>query len=134
MLVVSVVIFCLVGLGLIGMGYRFISADPPVDYHDEILSSTAVTDEVKQVLGALYKGMGGTFVALGLGTILIAVSGVWNDLFMAKLTLLVMCCVTAAFTATAARTLEQQSSVRTPWRIAAGLVGTSVLAFVLSLL
>lgn len=134
MLFVSVVIFCLVGAGLIGMGYKYITAVPPLDYHADILSGTTVTDEVKMILGALYKVMGGAFTALGAGMILIALTGVWNDLFLAKVTVMAMSGIAGWFAITAAKHVEDQTKTKTPWRIAAGLSGLSVLGFVLSLL
>jgi len=133
MLIISVLIFCVVGLGLLAMGYKYMTAEPPMDYHAEILSGIAVTDEMKLILGALYKSMGGAFLALGLGTILIALTGVRADMFMAKLTLLVMTCTVGFLTTRAARHVQIQSNIKTPWRIAAVLTVVSLFGFLLSL-
>ncbi len=133
MLAASVVLYCLVGLALIGMGYKYISAIPPIDYHAAILSGGPVTDETVLILGGLYKVMGGCFAAFGVATLMIALTGVWSDLFWAKLTLLVMTGVTGYFATTVPRRIEAITGHRTPWRIAAGLSALSGVAFLMSL-
>ena len=134
MLGISVLIFCLVGGGLLAMAAKYIKAVPPLDYHAEIMSGSAVSDETKMVLGALYKAMGGAFAGLGVGTILLALTGLWSDSLTAKLTLVAMLCIPGWFVARATHAVEARTNVKTPWRIAAALTALSLLGFVLSLI
>ena len=133
MLFASVLVFLLTAVGVLVMAYRYITATPPLDYHGDILSGTAMTDETLTILGALYKVMGGAFAALGAGLILLTVFGVWADLFWPKLTILLMTGIAGWFATTVPRRVEARTGVRTPWRITAGLVALSALGFVLSL-
>lgn len=134
MLALSVVIYCLVGLGLIGMGYKYITTPAPMDYHREILANTPLTDETRLILDVLYKVMGGSFAALGAGIGIVALCGIWADLFWAKLAVLVMLAIAGYFATTLPHKVEAQTGVKTPWRIAAALSGLGVIAFLLALI
>lgn len=116
------------------MGYRYIMAEPPLDYHGEILSGTEINDPLVTILGALYKVMGGAFTALGVGMLLLTVFGVWADLFWPKLTILAMAGVSGWYAMMIPRAVETQTGVQTPWRIAAALLGLAVFGVLLSLL
>ncbi len=133
MLILAVLINVLAAAGAIFLAARYVQAASPLDYHVEILGG-AVEDRTAKILGALYKGMGGAFASLGLGIILVSLFGVWNDLFWAKLTVLVMFGVAGYFATIGARGLEAATGVTTPWRPAAGITGAGIVAFVLSIL
>ena len=133
MLTLAVILNLLVAAGMLGMGAKYIRAKPPMDYHANILSSVPVGDEVKMVLGALYKVMGGAFCALGAGTILLTLFGVWPDIFWAKLTILVMALISGYLATKVTKVAEDYTKVKTPWRIAAALTALAVIAFLVSL-
>ncbi|MFZ7089986.1 hypothetical protein [Primorskyibacter sp. 2E233] len=134
MLIFAVILFVLVGGGITAMGVKYLKSEVPVDYHAQILSAAPIGDATRTILGALYKVMGGAFVALGIGTILIALFGVATDLLWAKLTLLVMALISGWFAASVPKAVEAQTGVKTPWRIAAGLMALALLGFVLSVI
>lgn len=134
MLMISVILNLLVAAGLLAMGAKYVRAVPPMDYHAEIMSGASVPDSVLKILGGLYKGMGGAFLGMGAGLVLLTVFGVAADVFWAKLTILVMALISGALAAQAAKTVEDGTGVKTPWRIAAGLTGLAILAFLMSLI
>ena len=134
MLLIAVILNLVVAVGLFAMGAKYVRAVPPMDYHAEILSGAPVPDPFLKILGGLYKGMGGAFLAMGAGVILLTVFGVFSDVFWAKLTIFVMGLIAGGPATNAAKTVEDATGVKTPWRIAAGLTALVVLAFVLSLM
>ena len=127
MLMISVAVFCLVGLGMLAMAWRSIAAEPPLDYHGRILGKAQDNPSVHMVLGALCK-------ALGLGVLLLALTGIRSDVFSTKLTVLLMVLVAGGVATMATRRVEEATAVGTPWRIAAGLMALGLIGFVLSVL
>ena len=134
MLSTSVALNLLASLGIFVMGLKYVRAEPPLDYHAEIMKDQNTSAETLMVLGALYKAMGGGFIALAFVVAILAVFGVWNDVFWAKLAILIGALVAGGFTALGARTVEISTGVRTPWRIALGLTAVSTVAFILSVI
>ena len=57
-----------------------------------------------------------------------------NDLFWAKLAVVLGTTTVGGLVALAGRETEQVTSVKTPWRVAAGLSGLGIVAFLVSLI
>lgn len=134
MLLLSVGLYLLAGLGVAAMGLKYLRATPPLDYHAEITRDDTLGEATLRVIGTLYKVMGGSFLALGVVLCLLTLFGVWNDLLWAKLAILLGSLIAGGFAALAPRAVEQATGVRTPWRIAAALTGLVAVAFVLSVM
>ena len=134
MLALSVGLYLCAALGVGAMGIKYIRAQPPLDYHAGITRAENLGPETLRVLGALYKVMGGAFLSLGIVLALLALFGVWNDLFWAKLAILTGTLIAGGFSALVPRAVEQSTGVRTPWRIAIVLIIVIVVAFLLSIL
>lgn len=132
MLEVSICLYLIASSGVLAMGLKYIRAKPPLDYHASIMKDQNPSAETLVVLGALYKVMGGSFLALGAVLAIIAVFGVWNDLLWAKLAALTGALVAGGFAAMVPRSVETSTGVRTPWRIAGTLTVLVSLAFALS--
>ena len=116
------------------MGIKYIRAKPPLDYHAEITKADELSEATLKVFGALYKVMGGGFLALGIILAMLTLFGVWNNIFWAKLAILVGTLIAGGFSALIPREVEQATGVRTPWRIAAALTTLTIVAFVISIL
>jgi hypothetical protein len=133
-LTVSIVLFMLASAGVMAMGLKFIRATPLIDYHAEITMNEEIGNETRRVFGALYKVLGGAFLALGAVLAVITVFGVGNDLLWAKLASLLGALIAGGASAVVPREVERATGVRTPWRIAAALALLTLVAFILSIL
>lgn len=134
MLSLSVILFLLVCAGVIAMGIKFIRATPPLDYHAEITKTDDLGEATLKVIGALYKVVGGGFLSLGIVLLMLTIFGVWNDVFWAKLTILLGVLIVGGVSAYITREVEQTTGVKTPWRIATTLTALAIVAFVISIL
>jgi hypothetical protein len=108
--------------------YRDCSISAKITKADELGEATL------KVFGALYKVMGGGFLALGIILAMLTLFGVWNNVIWAKLAILVGALIAGGFSALIPREVEQATGVRTPWRIAAALTALTIVAFVISIL
>lgn len=133
MLTLAVLLNIAVSAGLFAMAYRYMSAKALLSYHVEIMGNAGASNETKMILMALYRAMGGAFAAIGAGCLLLTVFGIWGDVFWPKLTVLVMALISGVTAILGAKPVEDATSVKTPWRIAAVLMAVAIVAFVLSL-
>ena len=134
MLTIAVVLNLLTALGIFAMAAKYLTTTPPMDYHAEMLKSERISETTNQIFGAMYKCMGAGFAGLGILVVLLTINGVWNDLFWAKLAVVLGTTTVGGLVALAGRETEQVTSVKTPWRVAAGLSGLGVVAFLVSLI
>ncbi|WP_322866374.1 hypothetical protein U5922_009285 [Aquicoccus sp. G2-2] len=81
MLSISVALNLVASVGMLAMGLKYARAEPPLDYHAEIMKDQNTSAETLMVLGALYRAMGGSFIALAFFVAILAVFGVWSDFF-----------------------------------------------------
>lgn len=118
---------------MIAMAAKYIRATPPLDYHARIMETDSPGEGTVTVIGALYKIMGGAWLALGAVLGLITVFGVMENLLWAKLATLTGSLIAGGFALLVPRDVERLTGVRTPWRVAAALTALAMLAFVLTL-
>lgn len=134
MFATSIALYLMVSLGIFAMGLKYVRAKPPLDYHANIMKTQKPSTETVIVLGALYKVMGGSLLALGFVMAMVTVFGVWNDLLWAKFATLVGGLTAGGFAIVVPRNAENRTGVRTPWRIAAMLTLLGIVAFLLSVI
>jgi hypothetical protein len=133
MLIAGVILYLAVAAGMIAMAAKYMRATPPLDYHARMMESDNPGEGTITVIGALYKIMGGAWLALGVVLGLITVFGVMENLLWAKLATLTGSLVAGGFALLVPRDVERLTGVRTPWRVAAALTALAILAFVLTL-
>jgi hypothetical protein len=73
-MVLSVVLFCLAGLGALVMGLKYSFSPVPMGCHAEMLGSEAdpPSDGLQNVLTGLYRAFGGALSGLALAIIILA--------------------------------------------------------------
>ena len=131
------ILFYLAAATMLAIGLRFSRTPAPLDYHAAILASdgTPTTDSLLGVLTALYRVIGGAFVAMGLLVAFVAhfVLTPDSDLILKFLLPFAILCGGAP-AVTAPRRIEQMTGIRTPWRIALLVVLIGLVAGALTIL
>lgn len=133
MLTLSVILYVIASLGVFAVGLRYVLATPPMDYHAEITKADPPGEVTLMVMGALYKVLGGGYLAFGILLLVTSLFGVAQDLFWAKLATLLGALVAGGAATLVPFNMENRTGVRTPWRQTAALTLLTLLAFVLSL-
>ena len=130
---IILVVQLLVAAGAALMGMKYLAGPVPADYHRNIIEKGGGSIETghRQVLTALYRSMGAGFLGLAISLAMLAWfagGSVWGQaaiLATGLVSILPILVVT--------RRTEQETGVKTPWRIAAILLVLLVAAFLLSL-
>lgn len=132
----SVVLFCIAGLGALAMGLKYSVSPVPMRYHAEMLGAAAdpPSDGLRNVLTGLYRAFGGALSGLALAIICLALWPIAAGNLPAATGTFLAGSFAATATALAALKLERRTGVRTPWRIAAGLEVVLVAALIAFLL
>jgi len=67
-------LYCIVGLGLIGQGIRYLAGTEIAPYHIEVIETSweHIEQSYQHLLVGLYRGFGAGFLCVGLSTIVLA--------------------------------------------------------------
>lgn len=122
----------LIAAGVILFGLRYTQATAPLDYHKAIIEGDGghLHDGLALVLTALYRGMGGALLALGLCIAVVALTARAEDTLMVGLLVGGAGALAGLPVTLAAHKAETQSGQRTPWRGSAILTALSLLTCV----
>lgn len=134
MLSYSVILFCLAGLGIVVMALRYGLAEPPLEYHAEMFRQAGAPphDVHLMLIGGLYRVIGAAMFSFAIFQIGISLGPIANGEIWARWLLLITGLVLGIPSVMVSLEMERITKVNTPWRIAAGLLVLTVLAFVLS--
>ncbi len=134
MLIYSTILLCIAALGVAGLAAKYLLGPAPADYHIKILQHDGVdvTDGHKRVFRALYLVLG--CMALSLASILaiLALIPIAQDMFWAKLAVLIIGVITAVGACGVPYRVEKETGVRTPWRPAACIIVILIVAVLMS--
>ncbi len=131
MLTGAVILYCLAMLGTAAMALKYGRRAVPLDYHRNIIGDP-VAEKVLIVLHALYRVFGGALAALALAGTAPALGPLAQGAVWAKFVIFAAVLLVAVPSIPVPRQVGKTTGARTPWRVAAGLMGVSALAFVLS--
>lgn len=136
MLLAAVILNFVIALLLALLGGKYLRGPAPTDYHEEILKAAyaEITNAHKGVFRALNVVVGAGFYAQAIVVFLVTYFGVWDDIFWAKCVVLLSALICGIPATLAAQQLEKHTRVTTPWRPGIGLLGLTVVAFILSIL
>ncbi|MGB7336350.1 MAG: hypothetical protein WBD01_11230 [Salaquimonas sp.] len=134
MIVASFGLYILVSIILLAFAAKFILGPAPADYHQKIIeASGAVIEEGhRKVFRAVYQVMGGSFIALAISIIGLAIFGVLNGVVWAKFLIFCVGLFASVSAMIVTRAMEDRTGVKTPWKAAAMLTVILALAFILS--
>jgi len=132
----SVILFCIAGLGALAMGLKYSFSAPPMRYHAELLGTEAdpPSDGLHNVLTALYRAFGGVLSGLAVAIFSLALWPIADGNLPAAIGAFFAGSIAAMTTTLTPLKLERATGVRTPWRIAAGLEVVLVAAMIAFLL
>ncbi len=136
MLSISIVLFCLAAAGTAAMAAKYGLGPVPADYHGKILENDGKppSENAIRVLRSIYRIMAGALLALALTLAALALIPISQDALWAKLVAFFAGGLVAAPSLLMAYRLEQETGVRTPWRIVLVIIALLIAAFVTSLL
>jgi hypothetical protein len=133
MLFVAVILYCLAMAGTAAMALKYGRGPVPVSYHRDIIGDP-IPANVLTVLRVLYRVLGAALAALALAGAALALGPLAQGAVWAKFVIFATVLLVAVPSTMVPRQVEKATGVRTPWRVAAILLGVSALAFVLSVL
>ena len=113
------------------MALKYGRGPVPASYHREIMGES-IPENVLGVIRALYRVFGAALAALAVAGAALALGPLAQGAQWAKLVIFVVVLLVAVPSTLVPWQVEKATGVRTPWRIAAILLGVSTLAFVLS--
>lgn len=118
-------------VGVVAMALKYGRGPVPASYHKDILGEP-ISENVLMVLNALYRVFGAALAALALAGAALAIGPLAQGALWAKFVIFAVVMVVAVPSTIVPRQVEKSTGVRTPWRIAAILMGVSAVAFILS--
>lgn len=131
----STILFCVAAFGAALMGVKYAVGPVPAGYHRKILEKDAgISDDLRLVLAALYRVMGGALIGLAVLTAALALGPVAEGDSRAAIAAFAGAAAAAVPAIIVPRQVERASGVRTPWRAGAVLLAIAGAALVLSLL
>ena len=133
MLSAAVVLYCLAMAGMAAMALKYGRGPVPLDYHKDILGDQ-IPENVLTVIGALYRVFGAAMAGLALAGAALALGPLAQGAIWAKFVIFAVVLLVGVPSMIVPRQVENVTGVRTPWRVAAGLLAVSAVAFALSLL
>ncbi|WP_425040331.1 hypothetical protein [Primorskyibacter sp. S187A] len=134
MLMFAVILNLLTALGVLAMAAKYLTASPLMEYHAEMLKAETLSPTALQIMKAHYRCLGVALVALSLLIAALAIFVVRLDVTWGKIAIVLATSIAGGGIALAGRETENVTGVKTPWRIAAGLAGLALLAFVLAMI
>jgi hypothetical protein len=128
---ISLALYSIAALGLFIVAAKYGLATAPLGYHRSIVEQDgAVSSGTQRVIEALYRVWAATLAGFGLCLLGLIWGPAAAGAAWAHLTIVVATIVMAVPSIIVPRRVEQERSVRTPWRLAAALSACVVIGFI----
>lgn len=127
---VSSALYTLAALGLFVLAGKYGLAKAPLDYHRTIVEQDGtVSNGTRRVIEVLYRVWAGSLAAFGICLLALVWGVAAGEAVWVHVVILLAVAVAAVPSIVAPRSVEMDTGVRTPWRLALGLAGLVGMGF-----